>query len=249
MPSVDTAPMIGECHESKDTKDCFNQNLNQHIQSNLDIKKTLHASGKAYVQFKITADGQVQDVKVRAEDEKHREEAIRVIELLKIKRPATLNGENVAVLHSLPITFRTVNHNSMEEFLRSEDFQKNIEMNMRRQEKERVGYIKFEDLKFPPEFKECISTTKKEECFRTITNLKLLMQLQKKEVGLKSGTEIKYFFQIDKEGNVSNVIVNIPEKSANKIAREVLENLVFESPAIDEQRNPATTEFIGNLIL
>lgn len=154
MQAVDTAPVIEACDDSKDTKNCFNEKLSHYIETNLDIQKTLHSSGKAYVQFKVSADGKVQDVKVRAEDDKHREEAKRVIEMLKIKQPATLNGEKVAVLHSLPITFRTLNHNSMEEYLRSEDFQKNIEKSLGRQETERLEVIKFEELKFPPEYQE-----------------------------------------------------------------------------------------------
>lgn len=248
MPAVDTAPVIGECDDSKDTKDCFNEYLNQHIQTNLDIRKTLHASGKAYVQFKVSADGQVLDVKVRAEDDKHLEEAKRVIEMLKIKQPATLNGEKVAVLHSLPITFRTLNHNSMEEFFGSEDFQNDMEMNMQRQEKERLGIVNFHDLQFPPEYQECITMTDNKECFRKTTDLKIRTYLQKRRLKLKSGTEIKYFFEIDKEGKTSNVVAIAPGKRANQIVKEVLENLNFTSPAKDEQGNPVKTEFSGNLI-
>lgn len=248
MPAVDTAPVIGECDDSKDTKDCFNERLSHHIQSNLDIRKTLHATGKAYVQFKVSADGQVQDVKVRAEDDKHREEAKRVIEMLKIKQPATLHGERVAVLHALPISFRTLNHNSMEEFFGSEDFKRDTEKNLRRQETERLGVVNFEELKFPPEYEECISMPDNKECFRKMTNEKLRMYLQKGRPKIKSGTEIKYFFEVNKEGKTLNIIAIAPGKRANQIVKEALENLNFTSPAKDEQGNPVKTEFSGNLI-
>ncbi|MCX2837194.1 energy transducer TonB [Salinimicrobium sp. MT39] len=248
LPAVDTAPVIGTCDDSKDTKDCFNAKLNDHIQANLDIRKTLHATGKAYVQFKVSADGQVQDVKVRAEDSKHRKEAKRVIKMLKIKEPATLNGEKVAVLHSLPITFRTVNHNSMEEYLSSEDFQKNIEKSLGRQETERLGVIKFEELKFPPEYQECVSMPDNKECFRKMTNEKLRAHLQKEIPKIKSGTEIKYFFEVNKQGKTLNVIAIASGKRMTQIVKDALENLKFESPAKDEQGNPVKTEFAGSLI-
>lgn len=86
------------------------------------------------------------------------------------------------------------------------------------------------------------------ECFREMTNLKLRTHLQKERLKLKSGTEIKYFFEVNKEGKILNVIAIAPGYRANQIVKEALENLKFESPAKDEQGNPVKTEFTGNLV-
>lgn len=240
--AVDSAPVIAECPESKDTKECFNESLRIHIVNTIDIMKTLHSSGKAYVLFEISENGTVENVKVRSENKKHRKEAKRVIEALKVKKPATLNGKNVAVLHSVPVSFETKNFDSYSDFLASEEIQ---EMNTNK------GVIPFEEVKTPPVYAECLSSSPKseKECFQVTTTNKLKIFLGNHDLLPKKGQKIKYYFEVDRTGQLLNITVNGPGRTANRKISAFLESLKFVEPARDQNGEPAKTSFYTELVL
>lgn len=94
--------------------------LIDHIKRNIDVSKTHNDPGRAYVQFVISSTGEIQDIKVRAESANQIKEAKRVLSGLKIKKPATLDGENVAIIHSVPVVFQTQIYNSHEDYLKTQ---------------------------------------------------------------------------------------------------------------------------------
>lgn len=115
--TVDRAPVIFPCVDSKDTKECFTYRLLDHIKRNIDVSKTHNNPGTAYVQFIISSTGEIKNIKVRAKKDVQITETTRVISSLPITAPATLNGEAVAVLHSVPVVFQTEVYNSREDYM------------------------------------------------------------------------------------------------------------------------------------
>lgn len=61
---------------------------------------------RIFVQFKISKEGRIVDVKARAPHEDLKKEALRVVSSIPKLIPGVHKGEKVGVLYSLPITYR-----------------------------------------------------------------------------------------------------------------------------------------------
>lgn len=230
LAAVDEAPFLKECYDpNKDTKECFNQNLSDYLQSNLVTPKTVQGEGKAYVTFLITAAGNIENIMVRATDEDQKDEVIRVLSALKIEKPATLKGEAVAVTHAMPVLFKQTMFDSYSAFFETKA------RNLPHATK----------TAFPPLFEACISEGDKRSCFK-----ETIEEMIQKTVKAKSGAVLNYYFEIGENSKIQNVnVLSHNSKDAGKQAKAFLENLSLQAPARDEQKQPVKSYFYGNLVL
>lgn len=95
--SVDTAPIIEECDELKDTKECFKKSLRNFLLGNMSTSSTSKTDDPVYLFFIVSKDGNITDVQVRTDDEAQKEEIEKLLNLLNIKHPATVRGQEVSM--------------------------------------------------------------------------------------------------------------------------------------------------------
>ena len=111
---IEEVPVFPGCEAletNEERKACMSEKINgfvsQHFNSSLGNQLGLNPGiSRIYVQFKIAKDGAVEVLGARAPHPELEEEARRVVSLLPQMTPGRQKGEEVAVLYSLPITFR-----------------------------------------------------------------------------------------------------------------------------------------------
>lgn len=109
---VEKAPIFPGCDENAQyeaSKVCFEQQLKKFILENTnypEIAKRNNASGRVYVSFVITDEGEVRDVKiVRSVDRYLDAEAMRVVKSIPRVKPAEQRGIPVNLIFTVPINF------------------------------------------------------------------------------------------------------------------------------------------------
>ncbi|NJW52356.1 M56 family metallopeptidase [Salinimicrobium oceani] len=109
---IDEVPVFPGCEalESNDArKECMSQNINEFVNQNFNtsLGQELNLTGinRVYVQFKVSKEGVVEIMGVRAKHPKLEEEARRVINMIPAMIPGKQQGKEVGVLYSLPIIF------------------------------------------------------------------------------------------------------------------------------------------------
>ena len=228
--SVDSAPVLHTCPEPKDTKDCFNESMSDFAKRNVVTRKTMEAGGTAYVQFVVSEEGEVGNIRVRSNNKDQKKDIIRILSTLKFDSPALLKGEPVAMKHSMPIVFTTTIMDSYDDFFKSKA--KDLPLATK--------------LAVPPLYDECASESNPEKCFKRTTE-----EMIKNAAGdAKRGSVFNYYFEIDVNGGTTNVIVlshNAAE--ARKKVFSSLEKLDFLAPAKNEAGKVKKSYFSGKLVL
>jgi len=109
---IDEIPTYSSCEglSNKEQKECVYKQISSHVMRNFntDLAKSLGLKGRIKMNtiFKIDIDGNVIDIKARAEHPKLEEEIKRVIESLPKMKPGKHKGEVVTVPYALPILFQ-----------------------------------------------------------------------------------------------------------------------------------------------
>ncbi|MDN3724722.1 energy transducer TonB [Aequorivita sp. SDUM287046] len=111
--TIENVPVYPGCkgNGNVELKSCMSSKISEFINIHFDMKKiaSLDLPPKIYrtaVQFKIDKNGDVVDVRARAENEEIEKEAVRVVSNLPQMKPGMQKGEAVGVLYSLPIIFK-----------------------------------------------------------------------------------------------------------------------------------------------
>jgi hypothetical protein len=108
---IDQVPLFPGCESipKEEQKRCMAMNVSKHVNSNFNVKlaNELKLTGRQriWVVFKINTEGDVIDVRSRAEHSELEKEAIRVIKTLPKFTPGEHKGKKVNVPYSLPIIF------------------------------------------------------------------------------------------------------------------------------------------------
>ena len=109
---VEQAPIFPGCEDvetPEQQKDCMSMGINAWVNKrfNTSLGKELGLKGvnRVYVQFKVSPEGKISSVRSRAPHPALAEEAERVVKSIPDMEPAIHDGERVAVLYSLPISF------------------------------------------------------------------------------------------------------------------------------------------------
>jgi protein TonB len=85
------------------------EEINKHIRKNFrypEIAQEMGIQGRVYVNFIISKDGSIKNIRMRGPDKNLEKEAARIIGKLPNMTPGKQRGRPVRVPFSIPITFR-----------------------------------------------------------------------------------------------------------------------------------------------
>ena len=108
---IEDVPIFPGCENVSKSKrrDCFQEKMNKHIVKNFrypDIAQEMGIQGRVYVNFIISKDGSISNIRMRGPDKNLEKEAQRIISKLPKMTPGKQRGRPVRVPFSIPITFR-----------------------------------------------------------------------------------------------------------------------------------------------
>ena len=108
---IEDVPIYPGCEKVAKSKrrECFQEKINKHIRKNFrypEIAQEMGIQGRVYVNFVISKDGSITNVRMRGPDKNLEKEAARIISKLPNMTPGKQRGRPVRVPFSIPITFR-----------------------------------------------------------------------------------------------------------------------------------------------
>ena len=108
---IEDVPIFPGCEKVKksERRNCFQQQMNKHIRKNFrypEIAQEMGIQGRVYVNFIISKDGSIANIRMRGPDKNLEKEAQRIISKLPNMTPGKQRGRAVRVPFSIPITFR-----------------------------------------------------------------------------------------------------------------------------------------------
>ena len=108
---IEDVPVFPGCEnvEKDQLRNCFQEQMNKHIRRNFrypEITQEMGIKGRVYVNFIISEDGSITNIRMRGPDKNLEGEAKRIISLLPNMTPGKQRGRPVRVPFSIPIVFR-----------------------------------------------------------------------------------------------------------------------------------------------
>ena len=108
---IEDVPIFPGCEKVKksERRNCFQDRMNKHIRKNFrypEIAQEMGIQGRVYVNFIISKDGSITNIRMRGPDKNLEKEAQRIIAKLPTMIPGKQRGRAVRVPFSIPITFR-----------------------------------------------------------------------------------------------------------------------------------------------
>ncbi|MBC8399247.1 MAG: energy transducer TonB [Flavobacteriales bacterium] len=108
---IEDVPIFPGCESvaKSQRRACFQEQMNKHIRNNFrypDIAQEMGIQGRVYVNFIISKDGTITNIRMRGPDKNLENEAARIIGRLPKMTPGRQRGRAVRVPFSIPITFR-----------------------------------------------------------------------------------------------------------------------------------------------
>ena len=109
--TVEQVPTRPGCEKlpKSDWRNCFQSNIQRHIAKNFrypDYAQKAKIQGRVFIQFIISKDGSISNIKTRGPHPLLEKEANRIISLLPKMSPGSVKGKAVNVPFSIPITFK-----------------------------------------------------------------------------------------------------------------------------------------------
>ena len=109
---IENAPVFpgcDTCPTEEERKACFNQKIQEHIQSNLKYPVPaleMRISGRVFVKFDIDTKGRVTNIQRRGPDRLLEDEAVRLIASLPTMKPGMQRGKATKITYAIPINFK-----------------------------------------------------------------------------------------------------------------------------------------------
>ena len=108
---IEDVPIFPGCEgvAKSERRNCFQEKMNKHIRKNFrypEIAQEMGIQGRVYVNFIISKDGSITNIRMRGPDKNLEKEAERIISKLPQMTPGKQRGRAVRVPFSIPITFR-----------------------------------------------------------------------------------------------------------------------------------------------
>ena len=108
---IEDVPIFPGCESvaKSQRRACFQEQMNKHIRRNFrypEIAQEMGIQGRVYVNFIISKDGSITNIRMRGPDKNLENEAARIIGRLPKMTPGKQRGRAVRVPFSIPITFR-----------------------------------------------------------------------------------------------------------------------------------------------
>ena len=109
IENVPVFPVCDTCPTEEERKACFNQKIQEHIQSNLKYPVPaleMRISGRVFVKFDIDTKGRVTNIQRRGPDRLLEDEAVRLIASLPTMQPGMQRGKATKITYAIPINFK-----------------------------------------------------------------------------------------------------------------------------------------------
>ena len=108
---IEDVPIFPGCERvnKSERRNCFQEQMNKHIKRNFrypEIAQEMGIQGRVYVNFIISKNGSMTNIRMRGPDKNLEKEAERIIAKLPRMTPGKQRGRPVRVPFSIPITFR-----------------------------------------------------------------------------------------------------------------------------------------------
>ena len=108
---IEDVPIFPGCEKvaKSERRKCFQEHMNKYIRRNFrypEIAQEMGIQGRVYVNFIISKDGSISNIRMRGPDKNLEKEAQRIISKLPSMIPGKQRGRAVRVPFSIPITFR-----------------------------------------------------------------------------------------------------------------------------------------------
>ena len=108
---IEDVPLFPGCERvaKSERRKCIQEQINKHIRKNFrypDIAQEMGIQGRVYVNFIISKDGSITNIRMRGPDKNLEKEAKRIISKLPKMTPGKQRGRPVRVPFSIPISFR-----------------------------------------------------------------------------------------------------------------------------------------------
>ena len=108
---IEDVPIFPGCERvnKSQRRNCFQEQMNKHIKRNFrypEIAQEMGIQGRVYVNFIISKNGSITNIRMRGPDKNLEKEAQRIIAKLPRMTPGKQRGRPVRVPFSIPITFR-----------------------------------------------------------------------------------------------------------------------------------------------
>ena len=108
---IEDVPLFPGCEKvaKSERRKCFQEQINKHIRKNFrypEIAQEMGIQGRVYVNFIISKDGSITNIRLRGPDKNLEKEAKRIISKLPKMTPGKQRGRPVRVPFSIPISFR-----------------------------------------------------------------------------------------------------------------------------------------------
>jgi|TARA_A200000159_G_C7306387_1_gene332560 protein TonB len=108
---IEDVPVFPGCEnvDKDQLRNCFQEQMNKHIRRNFrypEISQEMGIQGRVLVNFIISEDGSITNIRMRGPDKNLEGEAKRIISLLPAMIPGKQRGRPVRVPFSIPIVFR-----------------------------------------------------------------------------------------------------------------------------------------------
>ena len=108
---IEEVPLFPGCEKvaKSERRKCFQEQINKHIRKNCrypEIAQEMGIQGRVYVNFIISKDGSITNIRMRGPDKNLEKEAKRIISKLPKMTPGKQRGRPVRVPFSIPISFR-----------------------------------------------------------------------------------------------------------------------------------------------
>ena len=108
---IEDVPLFPGCERvaKSERRACFQEKMNIHIRKNFrypEIAQEMGIQGRVYVNFIISKDGSITNIRMRGPDKNLEKEAKRIISKLPKMTPGKQRGRPVRVPFSIPISFR-----------------------------------------------------------------------------------------------------------------------------------------------
>lgn len=219
---VDEIPYFVDSECNIKSEECFKTELQKHIQRVFSYPKNAFENGiegKVYVQFKISKEGHVTEVKARSKDSLFKNEGIRIINSLPKFSPAYIKEIPVSTTYSHAIHFDI---------------------------KESEKIKSYEEVFIAPKISErCKGKVSGKECFKKDVLDFIYDNLKHKNLNLSKNYQrsigkiefiAKCYFEISTSGLIQNLIVISNEDSMkHEIERAFEEKKLLIIPAKNEE--------------
>ena len=108
---IEDVPIFPGCEgvAKSERRNCFQEKMNKHIRKNFrypEIAQEMGIQGRVFVNFIISKDGSIKNIRMRGPDKNLEKEAERIISKLPQMTPGKQRGRAVRVPFSIPIIFR-----------------------------------------------------------------------------------------------------------------------------------------------